>query len=143
MPTYFQTLEPFQIPSYYGLTILVDPGKLRRYFGDPLPGVAPESSGEYYFVSDHSLNTFRLYEWKQTSLWSSELVDPLLFWRASEQVLLRLDCVSQKSLADEGWDLGDTLERTCGADLSVVSQSEGRSLGRGRVKVVYKKELPT
>lgn len=58
----------------------ISPRELIKKFGLPLEGDKYKVSGEYIFISENG-DSFTLYDWKSTSLYERDYLDPLSFWR--------------------------------------------------------------
>ena len=112
----------------HGLVVRVSPQKLRECFGDPAPGDGFNVSGEYNFFSVKTLHTFKLYDYRSTKLYQTDLIDPLQFWHGLAEVLLLLG--HRLSDFPEAFKLGLLLEHLCepnygGSEQDASEQNKG------------------
>jgi hypothetical protein len=61
----------------------IAPAKLVKLFGKPQEMDGYKVSGEYLFTDDAG-NVFTVYDWKSTSLYSSEYMKPSKLWAMTE-----------------------------------------------------------
>lgn len=68
--------------SFHGVTIIADPGKLTRMLGTS--DMTDDHKVSKSWTCSYKGNVFTIYDWKETSLYSSRLPSPDYFWSQRE-----------------------------------------------------------